>query len=173
MDSPLKKTPANSIIDAKNIPNTGNQNYIMILICWYFLKFCKGEIRKNITEELWKKFHTRKDGLCGSMTRSVSQEWHLRPSIIKQPLINITLPEIPQAVLDGIGNFQTGQVEAVTVRVRIHEHRAHLVPVVKIIERLYCKTIHNNTPIGAVTGKLRIYIYAFMYIRRVKQGLKI
>jgi hypothetical protein len=53
-------------------------------------------------------------------------------------LINITLPEIPQAVFDGIGNFHAGHVDAVAVRFRVIENRAHLPPVVKIIEGLLC-----------------------------------
>jgi hypothetical protein len=48
-----------------------------------------------------------------------------------------------QAVLYGIGYFHAGQVEAVTVGVRIHEHGADLAPA------------------------------AVICIRRVKQGLKV
>ena len=52
-----------------------------------------------------------------------------------------------QAVLYGIGYFHAGQVEAVTVGVRIHEHGADLAPAVKIIERPWCKTVRGNTPV--------------------------
>ena len=61
---------------------------------------------------------------------------HSGCSRFKHPLKNVTLPEIPQAVLYGIGYFHAGHVDAVAVRFGVFEHRAHLTPVVKVIEGL-------------------------------------
>ena len=51
-------------------------------------------------------------------------------------LINIALPEIPQAVFDRIGNFQAGHLETVAIRFRLVEHWAQHVPPIKIVESL-------------------------------------
>ena len=57
-------------------------------------------------------------------------------SRFKHPLKNVTLPEIPQTVLYGIGYFQAGHIDAVAVRFGFFEDRADPSPVVKVIEGL-------------------------------------
>ena len=75
---------------------------------------------------------------CATVTgsKTIIQIKHSGVSSFNRPLKNVTLPEIPQAVFYGIGYFQAGHVDAVAVRFGVFEDRAHLTPVVKVIEGL-------------------------------------